>query len=531
MDVRKATGVGVAESATETIFGRDPGNPAICVVDGFGVRVSTNSGRLVVSDGIGRYRRVRRFDKGTHGISRLVVLGSTGMVTIDALNWCRRLSIGVVMLTPDGSPVLASTPRMTDDARLRRVQAKAPDEPIGLDLARWLLFEKLTAQAKLLASQFDDHDTACSIGDLAEAMATAETIDALRGIEAAAASRYWQSWTGRPECVPRFAAKDRTRTPVHWGLYQGRRSVLASANGNRKAERPVNGILNYAYSLLEAEAVLACHVVGLDPGLGIVHNDARGRPSLALDLMEPVRPEVDGFVLHLLERRTFRKVDFVETDDGHCRLLAPVTHELAEMMPTWARALAPIAEHVAHSLGQAMAGKYVAHTPLTTRRQRSAQAAVKARKAAAKSAATSTAVRQRPSRSTSLPRWSCPDCGAPVTNHRHVRCDPCIAKDPGQTPELRSRRGQAIAARKKALRAWEEANPGVSYDPDFFRREVLPRLAACKLTEIMATAGCSKGSASDIRRGKWEPHVSTWQALANLVGCNSKRGGRDGPTW
>lgn len=80
----------------------------------------------------------------------------------------------------------------------------------------------------------------------------------------------------------------------------------------------------------------------------------------------------------------------------------------------------------------------------------------------------------------------------------------------GATPaELRGRRGQAIAARKKAVREWEETNPGLSYDPGLFRREVLPRLAVCKLTEIMAASGCSKGSASDIRRGIWEPHVST----------------------
>lgn len=111
--------------------------------------------------------------------------------------------------------------------------------------------------------------------------------------------------------------------------------------------------------------------------------------------MEPVRPEVDAYVLDLLECRTFRKVDFVETADGHCRLRAPLTDELAEPMPLWTRALALLAEHVANALGRGMAGKYVPSTPLATRRQR-AQAAVKARKTAAKGAATSTTARQGP---------------------------------------------------------------------------------------------------------------------------------------
>jgi hypothetical protein len=42
--------------------------------------------------------------------------------------------------------------------------------------------------------------------------------------------------------------------------------VLVSAVQNRKAERPVNAILNYLYALVEAEAILACQAAGLDPG-------------------------------------------------------------------------------------------------------------------------------------------------------------------------------------------------------------------------------------------------------------------------
>ena len=53
--------------------------------------------------------------------------------------------------------------------------------------------------------------------------------------------------------------------------------------------------------------------------------------------------------------------------------------------------MAPIAERVAHSLGQAMAGKYVPVTPLTGTSQRRAQAVVKARRAATRGALESTA--------------------------------------------------------------------------------------------------------------------------------------------
>ena len=258
---------------------------------------------------------------------------------------------------------------------------------------------------------------------------------------------------------------------------------------------------------------------GLDAGLGIVHADAKGRQSLALDIMEPVRPEVDAFVLDMVERRTFRKAEFTETPDGHVRLLAPLTHELAETMPQWAKSLGPIAEHVAHVFGKAMDGTYSAATPLTSRRHRDAQAVVKARKVEASRRAAAGQVLQRPAaQSAALALWTCPDCGGAVTNPRHVRCEACIDADPAQAPEARGRRGAAIAARKRALTEWDKANPDAVYDPELFRREILAKLGTVPLAEIMEAAGCCKASASDYRRGKRTPHVSTWQALAQLVG-------------
>ena len=100
----------------------------------------------------------------------------------------------------------------------------------------------------------------------------------------------------------------------------------------------------------------------------------------------------------------------------------------------------------------------------------------------------------------------------------HVRCDACMDADPAQAPEIRSRQGAAIAARKWALPEWDKANPGAVHDPQLFRRDILSRLATIKLSEIAEAVACSKASASDIRRGKWTPYVSTLEVLARLVG-------------
>jgi hypothetical protein len=51
---------------------------------------------------------------------------------------------------------------------------------------------------------------------------------------------------------------------------------------------------------------------------------------MAIDLLEPERPQVEGMVIDLLVSRAFRKAGYLELRDGQCRVRAPLTHELAE---------------------------------------------------------------------------------------------------------------------------------------------------------------------------------------------------------
>lgn len=113
------------------------------------------------------------------------------------------LGVGVVVLGGDALPTLASTPRVTDDARLRRAQALAPYEPVGLGIARYLLASKVAGQAHLVLGRFGAPEAQCSlpgtresfeersatIADLAEAIKGAETIEEARQLEASDRTR------------------------------------------------------------------------------------------------------------------------------------------------------------------------------------------------------------------------------------------------------------------------------------------------------------------------------------------------------
>lgn len=79
---------------------------------------------------------------------------------------------------------------------------------------------------------------------------------------------------------------------------------------------PVNAVLSLTYTLLHAEAVAACYGAGLDPFVGFYHRPLRGRESLAADLIEPLRPRVEGWVRDLFRERTLRGRDTYHANGG-----------------------------------------------------------------------------------------------------------------------------------------------------------------------------------------------------------------------
>lgn len=96
-------------------------------------------------------------------------------------------------------------------------------------------------------------------------------------------------------------------------------SLNFSGRTRRPPKDPVNACLSLAYTLLLSEAISAAHRSGLDPALGIYHQPAFGRPSLACDLIEPLRPHADFWVWSLFQQRVLR-IESFQYDQSACRL-------------------------------------------------------------------------------------------------------------------------------------------------------------------------------------------------------------------
>jgi hypothetical protein len=83
---------------------------------GFGVRVTMQSGHLCIDDGIGPDRRSFRLPRVEHGLRRLVVIGSDGMVSLAALRWLADQDAAFVMLERDGRVLATTGPVRSSDA-------------------------------------------------------------------------------------------------------------------------------------------------------------------------------------------------------------------------------------------------------------------------------------------------------------------------------------------------------------------------------------------------------------------------------
>jgi CRISPR-associated endonuclease Cas1 len=333
-------------------------NGGVHVASGYGLKIYVERGHLIVHDGVGRDRQTQRFNRATSRLRRLVVIGRTGYVTLEALCWLRDVDAAFVQIDRDGTLVTVTAPDRAHDSRLRRAQVLAGESELGRAAIVHLLHRKLEAQAVLVEERLShlkstirrNHRQPIPIADAIREQAAAmhPTLDygELRKLESIAGRYYWQTWTHVPV---RFDRSWRNGVPEHWHT-AGPRTSRIDNQWPRRAMTPAHAMLNYLYAVLETEAILACYATGFDPSIGLMHADVRYRRSLATDLMEPVRPVADGIVLDLLEQQVLRRGDALETARGVCRLGPRVAQELAEYAFVLRDASAPLAEDLAMRL-------------------------------------------------------------------------------------------------------------------------------------------------------------------------------------
>lgn len=249
--------------------------------------------------------------KGTvplHLLDRVVLRGNVQMES-KILGALSERNIGLLVLSgrnTEATAMLAGRPHNESLRRLGQYQVTL-DQSLRTPLARWLVLVKIRGQHKLLQKALVAradlrHPLMSASQTLSGILAKLRdnnnpgSIASLRGFEGAAAAAYFSGYTEL------FAP-----------------SLSFTGRKKRPPPDPVNVCLSLGYTLLHYDAVRASHIVGLDSMLGFYHDLCFGRESLACDLMEPLRPWLDGWVWQLFRERQLRLEHF-SVEQGRCQM-------------------------------------------------------------------------------------------------------------------------------------------------------------------------------------------------------------------
>ena len=221
---------------------------------------------------------------------------------------CAKREVSLAFCTPRGRFLARVTGEASGNVLLRRTQYRIADDPGPCcRLARNMVFGKVYNARWSLERTRRDHGLRVDGQRLADASAQLRQLlpqirsetapDSLRGLEGAAATIY-------------FGVLDQ--------LILGEKPLFSFQGRSRRPPMdPINALLSFAYSLLANDCAAALESVGLDSYVGFLHRDRPGRVSLALDLMEELRPcMADRFVLTLVNNRVVGEGDFDRRENG-----------------------------------------------------------------------------------------------------------------------------------------------------------------------------------------------------------------------
>ena len=221
---------------------------------------------------------------------------------------CAQRGISMTFCTPRGRFLARVCGESSGNVLLRRAQYRAADDPAqSCRIARSMVFGKIYNARWSIERTRRDHGlrvdeerlsiVSAQLKGLLPQVAAETSLDSLRGLEGAGATAY-------------FGVFDQ--------LILGEKPLFSFQSRSRRPPLdPINALLSFAYSMLAHDCASALESTGLDSYVGVLHRDRPGRSSLALDLMEELRPCLaDRFVLTLVNNRVFKESDFSIRESG-----------------------------------------------------------------------------------------------------------------------------------------------------------------------------------------------------------------------
>lgn len=246
-----------------------------------------------------------------HTLAGVVCFGNV-MMSPFLMGFCAERGVRISFLTEYGKFLARIEGPVSGNVLLRREQYRWADDPDkSTEIARAVVMAKVancrTSLQRVLRDHSDiDGGTAVKIAvnahesSLSMLMKTT-VLDSVRGVEGDAARQY-------------FSVFDHLIVAQKEDFFFRERS-------RRPPLDKMNALLSFLYTLLMHDVRSALETVGLDPGVGFLHRDRPGRPGLALDMMEELRPVLaDRLALSLVNRLQIKGKGFTTTETGAVKM-------------------------------------------------------------------------------------------------------------------------------------------------------------------------------------------------------------------
>ena len=242
-----------------------------------------------------------------------IVLFGDIMISPALIEKCAEDGRSIAYFTERGRFAARIEGPVSGNVLVRRAQHLAlSDQARRTEIARAMLAGKIrNTRAVLLRATRDTRDLVdramlTSAADaqrlVLERLPERASVDLLMGDEGDAARVYFGAFDAMvaPSQRTDFGFSERTRRPPRDRM---------------------NAVLSFLYTLLRSDCVAGLEGIGLDPQVGFLHALRPGRPALALDLMEELRPVLaDRLALTLVNRHQLTP-DQVEGSPGDAWLL------------------------------------------------------------------------------------------------------------------------------------------------------------------------------------------------------------------
>jgi CRISPR-associated protein Cas1 len=242
-----------------------------------------------------------------HTLERIVCFGLVSCSPF-LLQLASEHGVSISFCTEYGRFIARMQGPISGNVLLRRAQYRTTDDPAQTcAIARAIVLAKLSnCRTVVLRAARDISDeqaktelTAASgrLRRIQTLLESAEDLDLIRGMEGDAASTY-------------FSAFDHL-------IVVSKESFFFRGRSRRPPLDNLNALLSFLYTLLANDTSAALDSVGLDPQVGFLHRERPGRPSLALDLMEELRPVLaDRLAATLINRRQITAAGFSTAASG-----------------------------------------------------------------------------------------------------------------------------------------------------------------------------------------------------------------------